>query len=625
MKKLFILTFSLILTSLVSFALTPITGTTSACIGSSSLLHDTTAGGTWTSSNTGIATVGASTGLVTGMTAGTVTITYTLGTYVTTTFTVSGTVPAAITGTTTFCVGTTSTLSDATPGGTWSSSYTYVATVGSATGLVTGASGGSATIYYSIGGCSASALVTITPKPTVALTGASTVCAGSAITLSDSTGTGGGVWTSGNTAIATVSGGVVTGVSAGVVTISYAVTGTCGTTVATKSITVSSTTSPGTITGASSVYIGSSATLYDGVSGGTWSSSNPAIASISSTGVVTGVALGSVTITYSVTGCSGLAYTTAPMTVAAINGISGHVLFTGVPHSGSVRVWLITYNPTTLDLQAIDSVTVSSSGSSAYYQFVGAATDSFRMKATAFDTGVTGYIPTYRTSSFYWNYANVLYHTSGTSDYNQDITMNYGTTTSGPGFIGGNVTTGANKGTGSAPAIGLPVFILNSSGALIQQTKTDASGAYSFGNLPLGTYTIFPEALNYNTTAYTSITLTSGAPSMMVASFVQHTLSHSITPVTEGVNSQKSNVSSVFVFPNPSNGKLNIQWNTLATEKGNVTISDITGRQVFSTTLNVNEGTGVSQLDLSGLNNGIYMVNIKSASINYTNKIEIQK
>ena len=105
------------------------------------------------------------------------------------------------------------------------------------------------------------------------------------------------------------------------------------------------------------------------------------------------------------------------------------------------------------------------SGTSFYYQFLGLATDSFRVKAAGFDSTFTGtgFIPTYHTSNFYWHDANVINHVSGTADINEDINMVSGAVTSGPGFIGGNVTTGANKTTsGAIPSIGLKMNIVNS-------------------------------------------------------------------------------------------------------------------------------------------------------------------
>jgi len=58
---------------------------------------------------------------------------------------------------------------------------------------------------------------------------------------------------------------------------------------------------PGIITGADSVCPGMTITLANTVAGGSWSSSNTALATVSAGGVVAGVAAGSVTISYTVT------------------------------------------------------------------------------------------------------------------------------------------------------------------------------------------------------------------------------------------------------------------------------------------------------------------------------------
>ena len=158
----------------------------------------------------------------------------------------------------------------------------------------------------------------------------------------------------------------------------------------------------------------------------------------------------------------------------------------------------------------------------------------------------------------------------------------------------------------------------------MQSTITDITGTYSFSILPGGTYYVFPDSLNYMTTAYTSITLTSGAATMSAADFTQHTISKTITPNNEGVSNVSNIVSSVFAFPNPTNGKLNLQWNEQTAEKGNVSITDITGRELYKTAINMNQGTGVKQLDLSGFTNGLYMISVKSATINYNTKIQVQ-
>ena len=100
MKKIFSLTLLAMIFSLATYAqVLPITGPTSLCIGSTVTLHDSTAGGTWSSSNTAVCTIGLSTGVVYGVTPGTSTITYAAGgSSAVTTFTVNPAPPAAITG-----------------------------------------------------------------------------------------------------------------------------------------------------------------------------------------------------------------------------------------------------------------------------------------------------------------------------------------------------------------------------------------------------------------------------------------------------------------------------------------------------------------------------------------------
>ena len=84
-------------------------------------------------------------------------------------------------------------------------------------------------------------------------------------------------------------------------------------------------------------------------------------------------------------------------------------------------------------------------------------------------------------------------------------------------------------------------------------------------------------------------------------------------------------VSTVSIFPNPTTGKLNLQWNVKTTEKGIVTVSDMAGKALYQTNVDLSTGSGCTQLDLSSIANGMYLVNIKSASINYNAKVLVNK
>jgi len=279
-------------------AIAPITGANAVCEGLSATLSDATPGGTWSSSDTSVATIGSGTGVFVGLISGTFTITYDVGGSIATYAATVNPIPDPIVGITTLCLSTTSLLMDIDPGVTWSSSNSAVASVVSATGLVDGVSTGSAVITYTLPtGCYSYVGVTVYPNPAPP-TGITNFCVGGTRLLLDVDG--GGTWSSSDGAIFSIGlgSGIGRGVSAGVTEITYTLSTGCF-----AAIEVTVTATPSVIAGADTVCTGVPATLSNTAVGGSWSSANTAVGTINAaTGVFTGIAAGSTVITYTTGG-----------------------------------------------------------------------------------------------------------------------------------------------------------------------------------------------------------------------------------------------------------------------------------------------------------------------------------
>ena len=187
-----------------------ITGPVTVCSGAAISLNDITPQGVWNSSDPSKATIDNS-GVVTAKAPGTVIITYTVTNTCgsasnTTPFTVTITgkpavTPIVSTGNET-CAGNTLALNDATGNGVWSSSNTAIARI-SNSGVVTGVTGGTATISYTVSGTcgDSSALypVIIDAQPSLTVSADTTICTGGTATLTAGTDASATVQWSGNT------------------------------------------------------------------------------------------------------------------------------------------------------------------------------------------------------------------------------------------------------------------------------------------------------------------------------------------------------------------------------------------------------------------------------------------
>jgi type IX secretion system substrate protein/Big-like domain-containing protein len=530
---------------------------------------------------------------------------------------------STITGPSTACVGYTISLTDATPGGTWTSDNTTVATVGS-TGIVTGVSGGVANITYNLtGGCfvgSPHVMINVYDMPVI--TGSANVCSGLTNTLAGSVS---GTWSSSNTAVATIStiGGfssVVTGITVGTCVISLTSGGSC---YATTPMSVSALP---VITSSSSYGCGDVYTLTSG--GGVSYSWTPSTGLSCSTCATTTVNP-SATTTFTVTGTDALGCPNTSTVSVNGNRISGFITFGGpTPDTMDMKVWLIQFDPSDSSITALDSTITCNVDSIGYYEFDGKPAGTYLAKAKLIYgnvPGATGYVPTYSLSTPNWYSGATVAHTSGSDSLHMN--MIYGIVPTGPGFISGFVYSGAGKGTSSGiPVPGMLVQLHDNSSNALTYTYTDMSGAYSFSGLGYNDYVIYPEDYDYNTVASATISLSSSHPVATAVDFKQFINSRIIVPFTAPSSvATVSNTDAISVYPNPTNGLLNIQWQNLVQGNANVTITDILGREVSKTNLSIDDASGKKQINVNELKDGIYEVSVQSGTIYFSCKLMVQK
>lgn len=288
-----------------------ITGEASMSIATTTNLSISATGGSWSSSNSYVATVDQ-TGKVSALHTGTTTISYELpsGCNIEKTITVQAcTVPTVTASNADRCGAGSLSLAATTSAGTlsWYATTTSTAVLGTGTSFNTGNISSTTDYYVSAthAGCtSARKLVKASIKSNPSITGASSICDTASIQLSASgTPATSNAWQSSNTAVASVnSQGLVKGISAGSTQISYSTAEGCST-----SYTINVHALP-SITGNLSLNENATTTLATNMQAATsnaWTSSNPNVATISNIGLVNTYLTGNTDITFtSINACS---------------------------------------------------------------------------------------------------------------------------------------------------------------------------------------------------------------------------------------------------------------------------------------------------------------------------------
>jgi hypothetical protein len=351
----------------------------------------------------------------------------------------------------------------------------------------------------------------------------------------------------------------------------------------------------------------------------------------SPTCVVTATAAGTYSYNVAVTDANGCTATSNNnlILVGTNKDLSGAVDVASVPVMGG-NVILYKYEPILTKFDSVNYQPLNSSGTFTFSQ-----NDAYTYIMACVPTSNTLLI-TYAPSEISWKTATVVTH-GCVNNTIQNISvipiLNIGT---GPGVLSGKITEGQgyNNRSANVTAPGNPIGGLtikggrNPGGNIVAQGRTDPAGGYTLSGLPANVagehYFILVDipGLDTNHTYHRAITSVSLAYTNL--DFIVD--SARINP-TQDTKLKEINIDDnvVKIYPNPTNGMITMSFDMKSADPISVKLLDISGKEVktiippgtyFGTNLKMKE-------DLSLLNAGIYIMNIKIGDADRTTKIVI--
>jgi hypothetical protein len=326
--------------------------------------------------------------------------------------------------------------------------------------------------------------------------------------------------------------------------------------------------------------------------------------------------------TYTVTGTNGSGCSSTATVTATVNRIYGHILFNyGTPATSDTRVWLVQYNPIDSTVLATDSLITCVDGSMPYFQFTGKPAGSYFLKARLLSAtpGTSGYLPTYADSAISWFDAATITHGTGSDGHN--IALKFGTVPSGPGFISGNVYSGAGRGTASDIAEkGILIYLKDAvTGQVLTYTYTNAIGQYSFAGVGEGSYIIVPEEVSFTTIPSAAVSISEIASTYTGVSFRKHYASRTIYPYTTSIAGVRA-VQNISIFPNPASDVVNILL-PVGVQNASYSITNITGQTLLSGSFR--GAVSPATVSLSALAPGTYVLQVFTETTQFTTRIVV--
>lgn len=279
-------------------------------------------------------------------------------------------------------------------------------------------------------------------------------------------------------------------------------------------------------------------------------------------------------------------------------------------------------------LTAIDTFDMSADTGScnSHFYFTDLPAGTYYLKAALLptDADYANFLPTYSVQQLNWADADAIVLTGNNYHAYTSINLIPGANPGGPGFVGGWVTQGAGLGIGGGadetravgdPLAGVQINLLNNAGQPVAYTYSNGSGQFSFGNLALGTYKIYAEALS-KTPIELTFTLTQNNPAVQNVVIEVNSNSAVATAIEE--------LQGLYVeglMPNPTTDVATLAVTVKQTAEATLTVRNLTGSVVNSRQLQLTTGLNNIAVSLANQPNGIYTIELAGASGNRVLKL----
>lgn len=282
------------------------------------------------------------------------------------------------------------------------------------------------------------------------------------------------------------------------------------------------------------------------------------------------------------TGC--VASDIALVTVAPETDFYGHVSYSGGSlNSGTNPVVLYQYNAAT---NGFDTAMVSTTDAAGNFHFAAVASNNYILKAFNDTAAYPLLIPTYYGGAYVWDSAMVQVHDCSTND-TTNIVMLEVPMLSGPGHVDGAVLEGAGfVRIPGDPVPGVDIKLgRNPGGQLVASGQTDASGTYSFDNIPVNltgeNYRLYVDIPGLDRiSTYDFVISGTGITQYFDLDFEADSTTVYTTQTSVGINTFSGKENTMNVYPNPAKENVSVKYTLAADAKVSLEIYNMLGVKV---------------------------------------------